>query len=102
MFFTAASVGTSHTPRSFISLMHSSVMKMPCASEWMPPRTALTLLTPPWASVEIGRAHVCTPVTRCYLVCRLLLEKKKKEKRSEKYSSEFQSITIKTHTTIIL
>src|ERR1043165_2277719 len=27
---------------------------------------------------EIGRAHVCTPVTWPYLVCRLLLEKKKK------------------------
>src|SRR3546814_6776700 len=30
----------------------------------------------PWA--EIGRAHVCTPVTNAHLVCRLLLEKKKK------------------------
>src|SRR3546814_9144577 len=27
---------------------------------------------------EIGRAHVCTPVTNAHLVCRLLLEKKKK------------------------
>src|SRR3546814_9984947 len=27
--------------------------------------------------VEIGRAHVCTPVTNEQLVCRLLLEKKK-------------------------
>src|SRR3546814_4403375 len=26
---------------------------------------------------EIGRAHVCTPVTHAQLVCRLLLEKKK-------------------------
>src|SRR3546814_2713203 len=26
---------------------------------------------------EIGRAHVCTPVTNAPLVCRLLLEKKK-------------------------
>src|SRR3546814_1291399 len=25
--------------------------------------------------VEIGRAHVCTPVTNAHLVCRLLLEK---------------------------
>ena len=31
---------------------------------------------------EIGRAHVWTPVTFLYLVCRLLLEKKKiKEKQ---------------------
>src|SRR3546814_9265052 len=28
--------------------------------------------------VEIGRAHVLTPVTNAQLVCRLLLEKKKK------------------------
>src|SRR3546814_2538838 len=26
---------------------------------------------------EIGRAHVCTPVTNAHLVCRLMLEKKK-------------------------
>src|SRR3546814_5867516 len=26
---------------------------------------------------EIGRAHVCTPVTNAHLVCSLLLEKKK-------------------------
>src|SRR3546814_1866093 len=26
--------------------------------------------------MEIGRAHVCTPVTNAHLVCRLLLEKK--------------------------
>src|SRR3546814_2169943 len=31
-----------------------------------------------WAGKEqIGRAHVCTPVTNPHLVCRLLLEKKK-------------------------
>ena len=29
---------------------------------------------------EIGRAHVWTPVTFLYLVCRLLLEKKKNKK----------------------
>src|SRR3546814_5727549 len=27
--------------------------------------------------LQIGRAHVCTPVTNAQLVCRLLLEKKK-------------------------
>src|SRR3546814_1764443 len=27
--------------------------------------------------VQIGSAHVCTPVTNAHLVCRLLLEKKK-------------------------
>src|SRR3546814_5800905 len=29
--------------------------------------------------VQIGRAHVLTPVTNAHLVCRLLLEKKKKK-----------------------
>src|SRR3546814_6839187 len=29
-------------------------------------------------NATIGRAHVCTPVTHSHLVCRLLLEKKKK------------------------
>src|SRR3546814_10775357 len=30
-----------------------------------------------WLDIEeIGRAHVCTPVTNAHLVCRLLLEKK--------------------------
>src|SRR3546814_7703584 len=29
---------------------------------------------------QIGRAHVCTPVTNAHLVCRLLLEKKKNKK----------------------
>src|SRR3546814_6684132 len=28
---------------------------------------------------QIGRAHVCTPVTNAHLVCRLLLEKTKKQ-----------------------
>src|SRR3546814_7121523 len=30
----------------------------------------------PEQRAEIGRAHVCTPVTNAQLVCRLLLEKK--------------------------
>src|SRR3546814_10728681 len=29
-----------------------------------------------WARLQIGRAHVCTPVTNAPLVCRLLIEKK--------------------------
>src|SRR3546814_958217 len=31
------------------------------------------------AIAQLGRAHVCTPVTNAHLVCRLLLEKKKKQ-----------------------
>src|SRR3546814_5051833 len=34
------------------------------------------------STVKIGRAHVCTPVTNAHLVCRLLLEKKKKQKHT--------------------
>src|SRR3546814_6904511 len=34
---------------------------------------------------EIGRAHVCTPVTNATLVCRILLEKKKYKKRKSKF-----------------
>src|SRR3546814_2219679 len=30
---------------------------------------------------EIGRAHVCTPVTNAHLVCRLMLDKKKQHNR---------------------
>src|SRR3546814_10300461 len=32
---------------------------------------------------EIGRAHVCTPVTNAHLVCRLLLEKKKNKNNTK-------------------
>src|SRR3546814_1169809 len=33
------------------------------------------------AGQQIGRAHVCTPVTNAHLVCRLPLEKKKDRHR---------------------
>src|SRR3546814_4348841 len=32
---------------------------------------------------EIGRAHVCTPVTNAHLVCRFLLDKKKNENTTD-------------------
>src|SRR3546814_1205002 len=38
-------------------------------------------------SDQIGRAHVCTPVTNAHLVCRLLLEKKKHENNTLEKSS---------------
>src|SRR3546814_5704205 len=47
--------------------------------------------------VEIGRAHVCTPVTNAHLVCRLLLEKKKKLKRIRKTISDQPQLTIALH-----
>src|SRR3546814_7036455 len=33
--------------------------------------------------LQIGRAHVWTPVTNAHLVCRLLLEKKNKNRQNE-------------------
>src|SRR3546814_9226343 len=54
---------------------------------WKPALTRTVVDLPPMASIpcfstpilprsaEIGRAHVCTPVTNAHLVCRLLLEK---------------------------
>src|SRR3546814_3644240 len=36
---------------------------------------------------EIGRAHVCTPVTNAHLVCRLLLEKKQESAICTLFSS---------------
>src|SRR3546814_6262628 len=41
--------------------------------------------------VEIGRAHVCTPVTNAHLVCRLLLEKKKIITTTDKTHNEKNS-----------
>src|SRR3546814_2689188 len=55
---------------------------------------------------QIGRAHVCTPVTNAHLVCRLLLETKKVRQElkntlmntSHKYESRITSHTAKkTH-----
>src|SRR3546814_9664243 len=45
------------------------------------PESAPGALRLPIVGVKIGRAHV-TPVTNAHLVCRLLLEKKKKTKKN--------------------
>src|SRR3546814_7412666 len=37
---------------------------------------------------QIGRAHVCTPVTNAQLVCRLLLEKKKTNKQTTRTKTD--------------
>src|SRR3546814_1109989 len=47
------------------------------------PRKQTRLFERPQVSHEIGRAHVCTPVTNAHLVCRLLLEKKKYTKKDK-------------------
>src|SRR5881397_4100802 len=44
---------------------------------------------------EIGRAHVRTPVTLSHLVCRLLLEKKKKKK--DRLTLTYYIIPINSH-----
>src|SRR3546814_5632117 len=41
---------------------------------------------------EIGRAHVCTPVTNAHIVCRYLLENKKKNTSSHRPKSNYQQI----------
>src|SRR3546814_1466392 len=46
-------------------------MPIKCAGA---PQKAMYLSCDAW--LEIGRAHVCTPVTNAHLVCRLLLEQK--------------------------
>src|SRR3546814_7618381 len=51
-------------------------MPLPCASEYGMRFFHFTRL-------EIGRAHVCTPVTNAHLVCRLLLEKKNNTQKSK-------------------
>ena len=46
---------------------------------------------------EIGRAHVWTPVTFLYLVCRLLLEKKKKTTINKNYVLYKKSHQLKSY-----
>src|SRR3546814_3224956 len=44
----------------------------------------------PLASVKIGRAHVCTPVTNAQLVCRLPIEKTKSTTTNTSYPLDNQ------------
>src|SRR3546814_9000284 len=43
---------------------------------------------PPLRVYEIGRAHVCTPVTNAHLVCRLLLDKKHQNPQTHQISQQ--------------
>src|SRR3546814_10013937 len=45
---------------------------------------------PDYSERHIGRAHVCTPVTNAHLVCRLLLEKKKKQKNNPQHITKYK------------
>src|SRR3546814_1541685 len=53
-----------------------------------------------YGSSQIGRAHVCTPVTNAHLVCRLLLEKKQ-NKTDNEISVTNESKKIKNNNHII-
>src|SRR3546814_9887339 len=54
---------------------------------------AIDIARPDVAIDEIGRAHVLTQVTNAHLVCRLLLEKKKSQNRTQKRSEEERAYT---------
>src|SRR3546814_1898919 len=67
-------LAVAHSAPLLISLM----MLAGCVPPSAPPSSAAPPPTPPApqpAPAQIGRAHVCTPVTHAHLVCRLLLEK---------------------------
>src|SRR3546814_5953266 len=46
---------------------------------------------PQW---QIGRAHVCTPVSNSHIVCRLLLDKKNEQ---QSYVTHATTVHIQTH-----
>src|SRR3546814_7650753 len=86
---TVCRAATPSTPMARISTdTITSIRLMPCwdlrAKDGML-RLTMSVVSRPGArsggctpdGVEIGRAHVGTPVTNAHLVCRLLLEKKK-------------------------
>src|SRR3546814_10455706 len=58
----------------------SSGGTFPAATRWDATRNAPRAISTESKVKEIGRAHVCTPVTNAHLVCRLLLEKKSQQK----------------------
>src|SRR3546814_6133582 len=67
---------------------HSSSERMPTYAALYRPHEQPTMSDPAFLGaenftlrLEIGRAHVRTPVTNAHLVCRLLLEKKKNQNK---------------------
>ena len=66
----------------------SPVFMFPLSTPFLPPLLPFPstnqITTFIHCSSQIGRAHVWTPVTSAHLVCRLLLEKKKKKKYNTK------------------
>src|SRR3546814_1216534 len=57
----------------------TSMLLLATTSSWRPTSVVPRLDLPVFSGValQIGRAHVCTPVTNAHLVCRLLLAKQK-------------------------
>src|SRR3546814_10877074 len=65
-------------PRRNAFSISESPLKTMASPEIARPTPDIQLLFASFLFTQIGRAHVCTPVTNAQLVCRLLLEKKKK------------------------
>src|SRR3546814_6273374 len=84
LLFTAGFDTASSALTWWIGLMatHPDVMEqlrreMDSANPGTSPIESIARLPYLNATIKIGRAHVCTPVTNAHLVCRLLLEQKK-------------------------
>src|SRR3546814_5966225 len=61
------------------------------SAQIQPHRAGKALQFDPAITLEIGRAHVCTPVTNAHLVCRLLLENKKPHHNKPRVPSVIQT-----------
>src|SRR3546814_962137 len=69
------------------TLVGEAIDRSGMARATLAPRAGMAGEVPPLRKrplAEIGRAHVCTPVTNAHLVCRLLLAKKKKNLNYDK------------------
>src|SRR3546814_7601302 len=66
---------------------------------WTPAPLAVALPADVEQVQEIGRAHVCTPVTNAQLVCRLLLDKKQDESTQQVNNTQIRGLRTTTHAT---
>src|SRR3546814_5681421 len=82
------SAGVGDTIRARVWITTSGLFSMP------PFQAALSAFG---VDRQIGRAHVCTPVTNAHLVCRLLLEKKKNNDSTHHISKNHNKKTNRTH-----
>src|SRR3546814_2696081 len=72
------------------ALVHGVLPRNLCIARRAPMFAAMLLRTVHCVD-EIGRAHVCTPVTNAHPVCRLLLEKKKSSSKNTSTEQKIQS-----------